>query len=457
MCAYQCQKEILRILRDRNVLYHSHTQIVSRETMVKERMVWYTMNKRTQSKQWKEATKGMTERLYLNDSEQYHAWGTVTACVQTEKGYEVELDRSIFFPNKGGQPCDLGKIHDVSVLSVDEVGDRLVHLCEGPVPVGEYVEEFVDGIRRHDFMQQHTGEHILSWCANAYNRAVNVGFHCSLEYSTLDLDIPLSPEQLADIESMANTVVKLNCPVTAAIYEKVEDLDGLYLRKHTEGLTAPIRVVTIEGSDSCTCCAPHVKHTGEIGLIKIVQAVAYKGGMRITFLCGKRAYNYVTQMQKIVDSLSRRFSTSSDKVVESVEKTLTELDAVKKQNKALSTRLEGYLAQELKGEAEDIKGKKLLVKIVEDTDPKRLRPLCQSTLNGKSLTLLLCPRGEQVSYILMSKDLKLDMGEVIQAVNTILSGKGGGRGDMAQGSAKLPSNLPEICDQLKFYLTQRLK
>lgn len=415
------------------------------------------MNKQTQSKQWKEATKGMTERLYLNDSEQYHAWGTVTACVQTEKGYEVELDRSLFFPNKGGQPCDLGRINDVSVLSVDEVGDRLVHLCEGPVPVGEYVEEFVDGIRRNDFMQQHTGEHILSWCAYELFQAVNVGFHCSLDYATLDLNIPLTAGELDSMESLSNTIVMGNRPVTATIYEKAEDLDGLTLRKHTEGLTAPIRVVTIEGSDSCTCCAPHVKHTGEIGLIKIVQAVAYKGGMRITFLCGKRAYIYVDNMQKIVDSLSRRFSTSSDKVVESVEKTLMELDAVKKQNKALSARLEGYLAQELKGEAEDIKGKKLLVKIVEDTDPKRLRPLCQSTLNGKSLSLLLCPRGEQVSYILMSKDLKLDMGEVIQAVNTILSGKGGGRGDMAQGSAKLPSNLPEIRDQLRFYLAQRLK
>lgn len=417
-------------------------------------MVWYTMSKRIARKQREEV---MTERLYLIDSEMYKATGTVTACVQTDKGYEVELDKSLFFPNKGGQPCDLGFINDIAVLSVDEVGERLVHLCEGPLPVGEEVKEQVIAQRRHDFMQQHTGEHILSWCAYKLFDAVNVGFHCSMEYSTLDLNIPLTAAELESMESLANSIVKANRPVTATIYEKAEDLDGLTLRKHTEGLTAPIRVVTIDGSDSCTCCAPHVKQTGEIGLIKIVQAVAYKGGMRITFLCGDRAYTHVAQMQKIVDTLSRRFSTSSDKVVESVEKTLAELDGVKKQNKALSARLEGYMAQELKEEAEDIKGKKLLVKIVEDTDPKRLRPLCQSTLNGKSLTLLLCPRGEQVSYILMSKDLKLDMGEVIQAVNTILSGKGGGRGDMAQGSAKLPSNLPEICDQLKFYLAQRLK
>lgn len=399
----------------------------------------------------------MTERLYLNDSEQWYAWGEVTACKETEKGYEVELDRSIFFPNKGGQPCDLGYIGGICVLSVDEEGDRLVHLCERPLTVGENVEETLTIYRRFDFMRQHTGEHILSWCAHALAQAVNVGFHCSLEYSTLDLDKPLTAEQIEYMESLANIIVRDNKPVTAKIYEKVEDLDNIQLRKQTEGLTAPIRVVSIEGSDSCTCCAPHVKYTGEIGLIKIIQAVAYKGGMRITFLCGERAYNYADKMQKIVDSLSRRFSTGYDKVEESVEKVLSELDAVKKQNKALSARLEGYVAAELRQEAEDVKGKRLLVKVVEDTEPKRLRPLCQSTLNGKSLTLLLCPKGEQLNYILMCKDIKLDMGEVLQAVNAILNGKGGGRGDMAQGSAKRPEGLDEICGQLKFYLTQRLK
>lgn len=399
----------------------------------------------------------MTERLYLSDSELYQAFGKVIACNETEKGYEVELDRSVFFPNKGGQPCDLGQIHDVSVLSVDEVGDRLVHLCEKPLQVGEVVEQRLNRVRRQDFMQQHTGEHILSWWAYKLFCAQNVGFHCSLEYSTLDLDRPLTPEDVKTIEDYANADVRMNKAVTATIYEKEEDLDEIFLRKHTEGLTAPIRVVSIEDSDSCTCCAPHVKHTGEIGLIKIVQAVAYKGGMRITFLCGVRAMQYVDSLQKSMNTLSKLYSTSQDKVVDCVKKQIIELGDLIVKNKALSARLEGYIAQELKNEAVDIKGKKLLVKIVVDADPKRLRPLCQSTLNGKSLTLLLCPRGEQVSYILMSKELKLDMGEVIQAVNTILSGKGGGRGDMAQGSAKLPSNLPEICDQLHFYLAQRMK
>lgn len=399
----------------------------------------------------------MTERLYLQDSHLCRNTARVTTCVKTDKGYEIELDRSVFFPNKGGQPCDLGTIGTAKVLDVNEAGDRLVHLCSEPLEPGTEVEAVIDWARRKDIMEQHTGEHLLSWCAWSLYGAVNVGFHCALDYATLDLDIHLTAEQLKQIEQLANRVARENRAVTAVIYKTEEELEGLPLRKHTEGLTAPIRVVTIEGADSCTCCAPHVKHTGEIGLLKITQAAAYKGGMRLTFLCGGRAYTYASMLQEAMDGMARSFSTGVDKVSAAVEKMNGELDAAKRQNKSLSARLEGYYSRELKEKARDIKGKKLLVEIVEDTDPKRLRPLCQSTLEAKALTLLLCPNGEQVSYILMCKGINLDMGEVIQAVNAALGGKGGGRGDMAQGSARKPAGLEEIRAQLEFYLGQRLK
>lgn len=399
----------------------------------------------------------MTERLYLQDSHLCRNTARVTTCVKTDKGYEIELDRSVFFPNKGGQPCDLGTIGTAKVLDVNEAGDRLVHLCSEPLEPGTEVEAVIDWARRKDIMEQHTGEHLLSWCAWSLYGAVNVGFHCALDYATLDLDIPLTAEQLKQIEQLANRVARENRAVTAVIYKTEEELEGLPLRKHTEWLTAPIRVVTIEGADSCTCCAPHVKHTGEIGLLKITQAAAYKGGMRLTFLCGGRAYTYAAMLQEAMDGMARSFSTGVDKVSAAVEKMNGELDAAKRQNKSLSARLEGYYSRELKEKARDIKGKKLLVEIVEDTDPKRLRPLCQSTLEAKALTLLLCPNGEQVSYILMCKGINLDMGEVIQAVNAALGGKGGGRGDMAQGSARKPAGLEEIRAQLEFYLGQRLK
>ena len=397
----------------------------------------------------------MTERLYLIDSHLFENQCTVLSCEPAKEGFDVIVDRTVFFPNKGGQPCDTGVLGGVKVVDVRESGDELILRTEGPLPVGETVTGHIDEKRRLDIMEQHTGEHVLSWCAYKLFDAVNVGFHCALTYATLDLDKPLTSEQVTEMEDMANGLVRRNLPVTATIYDSEEDLAGVPLRKHAEGLIAPIRVVSIEDADSCTCCAPHVHSTGEIGAIKIVSAVAYKGGMRMTFFCGGRAMKQFQKLQTAVDAIARKFSTAGDEVLSAVEKQEAELKAVKKEKADLTARLEGYLTAELKAQAEDVKGKKLLVKLT-DTDPKRLRPLALATLPEKGLTLLLTERNGQLSYVLCANGLKLDMGELIPAVNLALGGRGGGRGTLAQGSAPTPSGLPETVEQLRTYLKQRL-
>ena len=397
----------------------------------------------------------MTQRLYLVDSHLFENECTVLSCKPAKDGFDVVVDETVFFPNKGGQPCDTGALGPVRVTDVRESGDELILRTDGPLVVGEKVIGHIDEARRLDIMEQHTGEHVLSWCAYKLFDAVNVGFHCALTYATLDLDKPLTSEQVTEMEDMANGLVRRNLPVTATIYDSEEDLAGVPLRKHAEGLIAPIRVVSIEDADSCTCCAPHVHSTGEIGAIKIVSAVAYKGGMRMTFLCGGRAMKQFQKLQTAVDAIARKFSTAGDEVLSAVEKQEAELKAVKKEKADLTARLEGYLTAELKAQAEDVKGKKLLVKLT-DTDPKRLRPLALATLPEKGLTLLLTERNGQLSYVLCANGLKLDMGELIPAVNLALGGRGGGRGTLAQGSAPTPSGLPETVEQLRTYLKQRL-
>jgi len=397
----------------------------------------------------------MTRRLYLADSHLFENECTVLSCVAAGEGFDVTVDETVFFPNKGGQPCDVGTLGDVRVTDVREAGEELIFRTDGPLTPGARVAGHIDEGRRLDIMAQHTGEHLLSWCAYRLFDAVNVGFHCALSYATLDLDKPLTTEQVAEMETMANDYARRNLPVTAAIYDSEADLEGVPLRKHTEGLTAPIRVVTIRDADSCTCCAPHVRFTGEIGAIKITAAAAYKGGVRITFLCGGRALACFQRLESTVDAIARRFSTAGEEVLAAVERQEAELKELKKEKAALTARLEEYLTAELKARAEDIKGKKLLVRLT-DTDPKRLRPLALATLPERGLTLLLTEKNGQLTYVLCQNGLKLDMGELIPAVNLALGGKGGGRGTLAQGSAPTPAGLSETLDQLKTYLRQRL-
>ena len=393
----------------------------------------------------------MTERLYLLDSMLSAFDATVTACEQTENGYGIELDKSAFFPNKGGQPCDVGTLSGATVSDVNEIGDRLVHTADRAIPVGTAVHGELDFARRFDIMQQHTGEHLLSYCAWRLYGAQNVGFHCALTYATLDLDKPVGHDGIAEIERLANRLAAENAKVTATIYETENDLKGIPLRKHAEGLTAPIRIVTIEGSDACTCCAPHVRRTGEIGQLKIVEAIPYKGGTRCTFLCGMRALAHAQAMQDAVTSIALRFSTARDQAEAAVEKQSEELSSTKRELRQAYAALDEYLVKELCAEAEDVKDTKLIVRILEHVDAKRLRAIAGGTMGTRSLTALFSDTGDRLSYILASNGIKEDMGVLIGAVNAAFSGNGGGRGTLAQGSAKRPSDLQETVESLRTY------
>ena len=176
----------------------------------------------------------MTERLYLQDSMLAAFDAAVIACERCGDGYEIELDRSAFFPNKGGQPCDIGSLSNVSVTDVNERGERLLHRTDCAIPVGTRVHGEIDFARRFDIMQQHTGEHLLSYCAWELFGAQNVGFHCALTYATLDLDKPVGHDGITGIENLANRLAAENAAVTAKIYETEADLIGVPLRKHAE-------------------------------------------------------------------------------------------------------------------------------------------------------------------------------------------------------------------------------
>ena len=393
----------------------------------------------------------MTERLYLLDSMTSAFDAVVTGCEPKGDGYLIELDRSAFFPNKGGQPCDVGTLSDANVLDVNEQGERLLHLCNRAIPVGTHVHGELDFARRFDIMQQHTGEHLLSWCAWHLFGAQNVGFHCALTYATLDLDKPIGHEGITEIENLANRLAAENAAVTATVYETEEDLRGIPLRKHAEGLTAPIRIVTIEGSDACTCCAPHVRRTGEIGQLKIIEAIPYKGGTRCTFLCGMRALAHAQQMQDTVSAIALQFSTARDQAEAAVQKQSQELSETKKSLRQAYAALDEYLAKSLVAEAEDVKGTKLIVKVLDHVDAKRLRPLAAATMTDHVLSVLFSDTGDRVSYLLASNGIKADIGVLIAAVNAALSGNGGGRGTLAQGSAKKPSDLAETVEGLRTY------
>ncbi|MBR0025609.1 MAG: hypothetical protein IJP37_00480, partial [Clostridia bacterium] len=291
----------------------------------------------------------------------------------------------------------------------------------------------------------------------------NVGFHMAKDYVSVDFDKPLTEEQLIELEDAVNDAIFANVPVRCEIFAR-EDLDAELTREplrkplsdHVEG---DVRIVTIEGADRCACCGTQLATTAQVGMLKITSHENYKGGMRLTFAAGLRALAAHREKQETVSQLARRFSTKEQDVLPVVIKQGDELNACKRELKARTAKLMGYVAKELYDAAEEIGGVKLIVSVQEGFSAGDLKPLTESILAlGKAAAMIFIPDGDTVRYALAASDkVKLSMKDAAQAVNAALNGKGGGRDTFAQGSAPMRAGFEQAAEQLSNYFRAVLK
>ena len=235
-----------------------------------------------------------TRKLYYEDCLLKEFTATVLSCTETEKGFSVILDATAFYPEGGGQACDLGTLADANVLDVRESGESVVHLCDKALPEGSSVTGKILWSRRLDLMQQHAGEHIVSGIIHRRWGGHNVGFHMGADTVTIDFDCPIPVEALAEIEQEANGAVYENLPIKC--WYPAEDLLPTVPYRSKKALPWPVRIVEIPGYDICACCGVHVAYTGQIGLIKLLSCIKFHEGVRIEMLCGKRAFSYLSRI-----------------------------------------------------------------------------------------------------------------------------------------------------------------
>ena len=230
--------------------------------------------------------------------------------------YAVILDRTLFFPEEGGQSPDKGTINGIEVLDVQIKRDVITHYIRESIAAGVTVHGVIDWKHRFSNMQQHSGEHIFSGIVHRDYGFNNVGFHLSDNIVTMDFDGVLTAEQIADVEYKVNEAIVKNVEITTAFPSK-EELASLEYRSKIE-IDGAVRIVTVDGFDVCACCAPHVKRTGEIGMLKVMSVQNYKGGVRISMLCGFRALQAYREKCDVVSALTNLLSTSQETLVERV-------------------------------------------------------------------------------------------------------------------------------------------
>ena len=247
-----------------------------------------------------------TRKLYYEDSHLSAFSAQVLTCTPTEKGYEVVLDATAFYPEGGGQAADTGVLGGVRVLDTRERGELVVHLCEKPLEVGQTVEGRIDWERRFDRMQQHSGEHIVSGIIHRRFGYHNTGFHMGADVTTIDFDGVIPEEALAQIEAEANGAVWDNLPLRVW-YPSEEELPKVHYRTKKQ-LPWPVRIVEVPGYDCCACCGTHVSATGEIGIIKLFSAVNFRGGTRLEMACGGQAMKILNETYAQNKLVSQAFS-----------------------------------------------------------------------------------------------------------------------------------------------------
>lgn len=369
----------------------------------------------------------MMERLYEENPFLTAFDAVVESCVQRKKGYDIILNRTAFYPEGGGQPYDTGVLGGVKVLEVHTREGRVVHTCDGPLEEGSAVSGKIDWVRRFDLMQQHSGEHMVSGMAHDKWGCENVGFHLGAEAVTIDLNLPLTSEQLRELEEDVNRYIWEDHPIEIT-YPSHEELASIPYRSKKE-LTGQVRIVTFPGADCCACCGTHVSSSGQVGLVKFLSAEKFREGVRVQLLCGGRALRHLNAVWEQNAKISHLLSAKVLDTAPAVERLLEEHNDLKARRAALEDAAFARLAEEYRGAGD-------VLLFQEGLTPDGLRRLCDAVLHTCSGRCACFSGSEAEGYKYAMGQAGGDLRKLTKEMNQALNGRGGGKPDFVQGSLR---------------------
>ena len=381
----------------------------------------------------------MTVKLFENNSLLKSCKAVVIACTEKDGQYLVELDQTVFFPEGGGQLSDKGKLGDAVVSHVSEKEGHIYHECNQALPVGAEVEAVLDWPVRLDRMQQHLGEHLLSYACWKLFKANNIGFHMNEDDVFIDLDKELTDEDLLKAELYTNEIIWENRPVHISYMDSTEAVKLKdKMRKFNSKLTGTLRIVSVENADICTCCGTHPPFTGMLGSVKVIRHEKHKGGCRVEFVCGRRALLDADAKNSTLLSVAASLSVKPEQVPAAVEKVkgdlLEQLDAAKA--KLLKIE-EDKMQAAYEAAPVNAAGVKILVLPLDGHDAKDIKAfLPKVTALENTISLLVAAQPARISYAAaLGVATEGDCRSIIKLLNEAFGGRGGGKSDCAQGGA----------------------
>jgi alanyl-tRNA synthetase len=384
----------------------------------------------------------MTDRIYYSEPSCRSFEATVTRVEERDGRIVAVLDRTAFYPTSGGQPFDVGRLGPVDVIETIDNGDEVVHVLSGPLSAGVRVHGEIDWIRRFDHMQQHTGQHVLSAAFDRLLENRTTSFHMGAELSTIDLAREATPADINRAVDEANRVVWEDREVSVR-FVSADEVTRLPLRKEPvrEGT---LRLVEIRDFDLSACGGTHVARTGAIGMIAITNAERFRGGSRITFVCGGRALRTFRGYRDAVAGAVRVLSVLPQELPSAIERAQLESKDLRKTVGRLQGQLAGHEAIRLLAGAEVVSGRRIVVQALEGWDAAGLKAIASSLATDSGVAAMLMSVGDPTAVVVArSQDVPVDAGKILRTLLDRFGGRGGGRSELAQG-AGISGNTAEI-------------
>ena len=401
------------------------------------------------------------EQSYLNDPYSMEFESTVREVEPLEGGRTaVYLERTLFYPESGGQPADRGTLNGRKVLDVRESDRGVLHIVEGAFEKGEKVVGLIDRERRFDHMQQHSGQHLLSRVFLDDFGLATIGFHLGEKTCTIDLDgDEVTTGQVEKVERRVNEIIFGDVPIgdRTVNREEYERLAGGDVRSRLPEDATEIRIVEIEGIDRSTCCGTHVRSTGEIGIVKILKIDRAKGGPRVEFVCGRRALADYAAKHAALSSLAGLFSTDWRELERVVGKLMDEGKSQRKRLNELESEFAKRNAETLSEPTGSAGGYGIVRRLFDEGEASQLRETATGIRDKGGMIVLFGLAGPKPSLIFAcSKDVPLDMGGILKASVQIIGAKGGGGKDFAQGGGGDGSRVEEALDEAERLIREKL-
>jgi alanyl-tRNA synthetase len=330
----------------------------------------------------------MTNRIYYTDPYCRAFDAVVTRALVHEGRPAVILDRTAFYPTSGGQPFDTGRLDGVDVVDTVDAGGEVVHVLAAALAGGAAVHGEIDWPRRFDHMQQHTGQHMLSAAFDRLFDNRTMSFHMGGEMATIDLAREAAPADVERAVDEANRVVWEDRPVSVR-FASPEEAASLALRKEPvrEGT---LRLIDIQDFDLSACGGTHVERTGAVGAIAALAAERFRGGTRLTFVCGSRVVRHLRTYRDAVAGSVRALSVLPAELPAAVERVQSDARDLRKAMKGLQEQLAAHEGARLAAAAPDVHGVRVVVATLDGWDAAGLKAIAgAATAAARACVVLL--------------------------------------------------------------------